>query len=84
MGHRTVGQISWVEALLPEGVGSNRRLQRIAGQVDWQPVARCLNWLRRAKTGRPAWPPLLLVKALLLQQWYRLSDRDSRRRSPTG
>jgi transposase, IS5 family len=39
MGHRTVGQISWVEALLPEGVGSNRRLQRIAGQVDWQPVA---------------------------------------------
>jgi transposase, IS5 family len=76
MGHRTVGQISWVEALLPEGVGSNRRLQRIAGQVDWQPVARCLNRLRRAKTGRPAWPPLLLVKALLLQQWYRLSDRD--------
>lgn len=76
MGHKAVGQISWVEALLPDGIGANRRLQRIADQVDWPPLARCLNRLRPAKTGRPPYPPLVLFKALLLQQWYRLSDRD--------
>ncbi len=27
-----------------------------------------------APTGRPSYPPLLMVKALLLQQWYSLSD----------
>ena len=65
MGHRAVGQISWVEALLPDGVGSNRRLQRIAAQVDWPSLARLLNRLREARTGRPAYPPLVLFKALL-------------------
>lgn len=68
MGHKAVGQISWVEALLPDGIGANRRLQRIADQVDWPPLARCLNRLRPAKTGRPPYPPLVLFKVLLLQQ----------------
>lgn len=27
-----------------------------------------------ALTGRPSYPPLLLVKTLLLQQWYHRSD----------
>jgi transposase, IS5 family len=27
-----------------------------------------------ARTGRPGWPPLMMIKALLLQQWYGLSD----------
>jgi hypothetical protein len=31
MGQRRLGQASLVEALLPAGVGSNRRLERIAG-----------------------------------------------------
>ena len=29
-----------------------------------------------AETGRPPFAPLLMLKALLLQQWYRLSDAD--------
>jgi IS5 family transposase len=32
--------------------------------------------MRRAPTGRPAYPPLVQLKALLLQQWYRPPDRD--------
>ena len=28
----------------------------------------------RAPTGRPGYPPLALFRALLLAQWYQLSD----------
>jgi IS5 family transposase len=71
-----VGQVSLVEALLPAAFGSNHRLERIRAQVDWAPIEVLLQPMRRAPTGRPAYPPLLQLKALLLQQWYRLSDRD--------
>jgi transposase, IS5 family len=32
--------------------------------------------LARWRPGRPAWPPLVLFKALLLQSPYGLSDRE--------
>ena len=65
--HKAVGQASLVEALLPSAIGCNKRLERIAAQVDWQPIATLLHDLRRAVTGRPAYPPLVQLKALLLQ-----------------
>jgi hypothetical protein len=73
---KAVGQVSLVEALLPVAFGSNQRLERIRAQVDWQAIEMLLQPMRRAPTGRPAYPPLVQIKALLLQQWYRLSDRD--------
>src|SRR5918996_599116 len=76
MVRKAVGQASLAEALLPTTVGSNKRLERIAEQVDWAPIEAVLQRLRQARTGRPAYPPLVQLKALLLQQWYRLSDRD--------
>jgi transposase, IS5 family len=76
MVRKAVGQVSLVEALLPPAAGNNQRLERIAGQVDWRPLETLLQRLRQARTGRPAYPPLVQLKALLLQQWYRLSDRD--------
>jgi IS5 family transposase len=71
-----MGQVSLVEALLPAAFGSNQRLERIRAQVDWVPIEVLLQPMRPAPTGRPAYPPLVQLKALLLQQWYRLSDRD--------
>jgi hypothetical protein len=68
MGQRRIGQASLAEALLPAGVGSNRRLDRIAGLIDWAPMGRLLAPLR-APTGRPGYPPLALFRALLLAQW---------------
>ena len=76
MVRKAVGQVSLAEALLPAAFGSNQRLERIGAQVDWQPIEVLLQPMRRALTGRPAYPPLVQLKALLLQQWYRLSDRD--------
>ena len=73
MGQRRIGQGSLVEALLPAGAGANRRLERIVGLIDWSPMERLLAPLR-APTGRPGYPPLALFRALLLAQWYQLSD----------
>ena len=73
MGQRRIGQGSLAEALLPAGAGSNRRLDRIAGLIDWAPMERLLAPLR-APTGRPGYLPLALFRALLLAQWYQLSD----------
>ena len=62
-----VGQASLVEALLPAASGSNQRRERIRAQVNWQPIEATLQPMRRAPTGRPAYPPLEQLKALLLQ-----------------
>jgi hypothetical protein len=62
-----------VEAVLPLGAGSNRPLERIAGLVDWAPMERLVAPLR-SPSGRPGYPPLALFRALLLAQWYQLSD----------
>jgi len=82
MGQRRIGQACLAEALLPAGAGANRRLERIAGLVDWTPMSRRqrpqggkrLLAPLRAPTGRPGYPPLALFRALLLAQWYQLSD----------
>ena len=59
--------MSLVEALLPAASGSNQRLEWIRAQVDWVPIEALLQPMRRAPTGRPAYPPLVQLKALLLQ-----------------
>ncbi|HEX2525947.1 MAG TPA: transposase [Geminicoccus sp.] len=76
MVRKAVGQVSLVEALLPAAFGSNLRLERVRAQVDWALIEATLQPMRLASTGRPAYPPLVQIKVLLLQQWYRLSDRD--------
>jgi len=49
-------------------------LQKIAGQIDWRPFEKLLAPLYHPTQGRPSHPPLVMFKALLLQQWYGLSD----------
>jgi len=73
MAQRRIGQSSLVEALLPAGASANRRLERIAGLIDWAPMERLLAPLR-SPAGRPGYPPGALFRALLLAQWYQLSD----------
>ncbi len=72
--HRSSGQSDLVEAWLSPKLGRNVRLERIGGAFDWSSVDRLVSGVYAAKSGRPSWPPLLMVKALLLQQWYGLSD----------
>ena len=72
--HRQMGQPSLVESLLPPTLGRNERLERIADEFDWERFALLVEGIYSSGEGRPSYPPLLMVKALLLQQWYNLSD----------
>ena len=68
------GQAGFAEAFLASGVGGNRKLERVASVLDWAPVAKLIDGLRPGRTGRPPYAPLVMVRLLLLQQWYGLSD----------
>ena len=72
--HRSTGQGDVGEAWLPPELGHNVRLDRALASFDWAAVEQLVSGLHAARTGRPSWSPLLMVKALLLQQWYGLSD----------
>lgn len=67
-------QTSFLDALLPAGFGRNARLERISGLIDWKPLAGLAASVRVGDTGRPPYDSLAMFKALLLQQWYGLSD----------
>ena len=67
-------QISFIDALLPSGFGRNERLERISGLIDWSRLEALVKAVRPGDEGRPPYEPLAMLKALLLQQWYGLSD----------
>ena len=67
-------QVGFAEAFLPSGFGRNARLERIAQVLDWAPIEALVKQLRPGTTGRPPYRALVMFKALLLQQWYGLSD----------
>jgi transposase, IS5 family len=76
MGQRQDGQFSFVEALLPSGVGRNGKLEKLDALVDWHAFAALLGGLRvEQAVGRPAYQALPMFKALLLQSLYGLSDQ---------
>ena len=54
--------------------GATGSWTKIAALVDWAAFERLLGAIYAAPVGRPSYGPLVLLKCLLLQQWYRLSD----------
>jgi IS5 family transposase len=72
MSERRVGQLSFADSLV--GQRGNATLQRIAELVDWKEIEGLLSGLRSGVMGPPGYPALALFKALLLQQFYALSD----------
>lgn len=60
------------EQLIPEG-HFLRHLKRV---VDFSFVNRLTSRLYSKGTGRPSWPPVLMVKALILQYLYNISDES--------
>jgi IS5 family transposase len=67
-------QLSLAEALVSAKVGRNATLDRLIGDVKWDRFEKLLSRLKPEGAGRPPFDPLLMLKALLLQQWYQLSD----------
>jgi len=68
------GQLGWAEAFLAPGLGVNARLEKIDGLVAWDGFEKLLARVRPGESGRPPYAALSMFKALLLQQWYGLSD----------
>jgi transposase, IS5 family len=67
-------QLGFAAVFLGEGIGRNRRLDAIDALIDWASIVRIGRLARKGLWGRPPYPPLAMIKALLLQQWYGLSD----------
>ena len=73
--HRLTGQPSFVDAFISaEGLGRNPDLEAIEAAIDWERVTALVASIHAAPEGRPGYPPGVMVKALLLQQWHGLSD----------
>lgn len=62
--------------LAAERLRRETELDRIAGLLNWGPLSYRLEKHCRKLDGRPPFPPLVMFRALLLAQWYDLSDRD--------
>lgn len=67
-------QLSFADAFMGPGLGSNEKLARIEALIDWGALEPCLSGLRDASTGRPPYRALSMLKALYLQALYDLSD----------
>ena len=74
MAVRQMGQLSLADSLAVRRGRSSVTLERLSGLVDWSEIAAVVAPLRGSRYGAPGYPPLLMLKALLLQQWYALSD----------
>ena len=62
--------------LAAERLKRESELDRIAALLNWGPLSRRLERHCRKQDGRPPFPPMVMFRALLLAQWYGLSDRD--------
>ena len=67
-------QMSFADAMLGPGIGSNGKLAKIDALIDWDALADILSELRTAQTGRRPYESLSMLKALYLRALYDLSD----------
>jgi len=74
MWRKEARQRSFAEQSIVGGNGRNARLEQIAALIDWRALEREVAQVYAASEGRPAYRPLVMFKALLLAQWYQLSD----------
>jgi hypothetical protein len=74
MSRRDLSQPSFVDALV-SGYGKvGGFLDRIEQGFDWSAFEALLSPVHASTRGAPGWPPLVMFKILLVQQWHGLSD----------
>jgi len=67
-------QVSLSEYGLEKRGVSNPVLERVAGLVDWKPIQRRIEEAYCKSFGRPAYPLGVMVRVMVLQHLYGLSD----------
>ena len=74
MSRRDLSQVSFVEAMV-SGYGKvGGFLDRIEQAFDWPAFEALLSSIHASARGAPGWPPLVMFKIVLLQQWHTLTD----------
>ena len=77
MAIKRTGQLGFAEALIARKAGTNAQLDRLDSLVKWYRFEKLAGHMRDEDgRGRPGYPVLVLIKALLLQSLYGLSDRE--------
>jgi transposase len=69
-------QLGFGDGWISPKIGQNTTLERLSAEVKWYRLEKLLVRLRSDGPGRPPKQALMMLKALLLQQWYGLSDAD--------
>ena len=72
--HRPASDPSFIDILITDHAGRNDQLDRIDQMIDWPKVAKKVSGIYASPEGRPAYPPVTMVKIIVLQQWYDASD----------
>lgn len=67
-------QLGFADGWASPKLGRNASLERLGAEVRWYRFEKLLAGLRAEGPGRPSFDPLMMLKALLLQQCYALSD----------
>ncbi len=67
-------QRDFAEAFLPEAVGRDEVLEKIDALIDWSALEAVCKDIYAAPVGRPGYPLRVLIKAMLVQAWWNLSD----------
>lgn len=70
------GQLGFADGWVSPKLGRNASLERLSLEVKWYRFEKLLARLRSDGPGRPPFDPLMMLKALLLQQCYGLSDAE--------
>ena len=73
MSERRVGQLSFADGIVASAP-VHEALERLSNLIAWNEIEALLSGVHGKKMGAPAYPALVLFRALLLQQWYGLSD----------
>jgi IS5 family transposase len=79
MGYKELGEeISFADLAISKSLEHNRSLKmmkRINKVVNWRNIEALLREyyeVGTSKEGADAYPPLMLVKCMLLQKWFRI------------
>ena len=74
MSHLCFDQPSLADAFVKSYSRAGGFLEEIIESFDWAALAALLAQINGSAEGRPGYPPLVMFKIVLLQQWYNLSD----------
>ena len=76
MTQKTFNQTSFANVLVKTKEELHQTLDALLEKIDWSRFDHLLSPIYNKEQGRKSYPNLLMLKCLLLQNWYNLSDYE--------